>query len=280
LYCHRGNELIKIPKNWLRDDMLYRAIWSRGGNYWALETMGSLSGGGGGGVTSHTALDDLDIANQHDINVLKNVGVTTSSSLFIHDSKVEGTNGKNLFMGIDVAKDIATQPHDIGATGSYNTALGYTSLTSITKGRQNTALGYSTLEDLTTGNDNTALGYMALSNVTRGKNNTALGSRAGRVSAEISGCVFLGFQAGENETDSSKLHIANNPVESLIEGNFSSRWVKVNGTLQFQLPNVETPASASLAGMMRYRETTTNSYIEVCMKTGATTYQWLALAPK
>ena len=308
LYCYKGKELVKIPTDWLRTDMLYVAIWSKGGGYWSLRTMGSLVSGGGGGTVYHDSLLNLDVANQHEINVIKNVDITTSTGLFLHDSKITGTDGKNLFMGIDVAKDLSSQPADTGTVGSYNLAFGNEALSNVTTGNNNVALGANALKLATTsqstiaiganslakmtgGGYSVAIGYLSLnsninkySNVaigyrslekTTGSNNTAIGSKAGNKGTGTSNCVFIGNSAGENETNSSKLHIANNPTESLIEGDFDNNWIVVKGTIKFQLPTVDDTASADNVGMMRYRIDGSNSYVDVCMQTGSSVYEWI-----
>jgi hypothetical protein len=59
--------------------------------------------------------------------------------------------------------------------------------------------------------------------------------------------VFLGYQAGQNETNSDRLYIDNtNTTTPLIYGEFDNNRVKING--DFQL-TTKTPASASAAGI-------------------------------
>jgi hypothetical protein len=77
------------------------------------------------------------------------------------------------------------------SSGSGNTALGYTSLYSITTGVENTAVGHHTLQ-ANTGNYNTALGYNAGSSVTSGFNLTLLGIDANPTSPTASNQITLG----------------------------------------------------------------------------------------
>jgi hypothetical protein len=147
-------------------------------------------------------------------------------------------------------------------TGSYNTGIGYQSGYSLTTGQYNVLSGYQAGYGLTTGEGNVFIGRG-----TGDSNNTsfctAIGNYAGRYatglrstyvgaySGEIhtgatcvyvgayagqntttgAGNVFLGYQAGKNETASNKLHIANNSTESLIEGDFSAKTLNINGAL-------------------------------------------------
>lgn len=57
-----------------------------------------------------------------------------------------------------------------------------------------------------------------------------VGQNAGK-SCLASGSVFIGNNAGKNETEANKLHIANNESESLVEGDFSTRELQVNGSV-------------------------------------------------
>ncbi len=153
-------------------------------------------------------------------------------------------------------------------TGHLNTALGYQALYSNVIGDGNLALGYSTLYN-NTGSGNIAIGSQTLySSVTGASNanignssgyhnntgcynvglghgtlfynedgsqNTAVGYHAGygQTGDDISGCVFLGYSAGENNTADNKLFIDNsNTSTPLIGGDFSTDQVDINGTLK------------------------------------------------
>ncbi len=60
-------------------------------------------------------------------------------------------------------------------TASYNTGVGYNSLSSLTTGFANTAVGNSSLDDNNTGNSNTAIGWGAMGSNTGGSGNIAIG---------------------------------------------------------------------------------------------------------
>lgn len=106
----------------------------------------------------------------HDFNYGNNGTVTTSGgNTFI------GIGAGNLTMG-----STATQSYH----SSYNTGIGYQSLSSNTTGCQNTANGYASFYFNTTGNNNTANGYASLYYNTIGSNNTALGYISGRYIAD------------------------------------------------------------------------------------------------
>jgi hypothetical protein len=90
------------------------------------------------------------------------------------------------------------------STGSYNTAVGYRSLTANTTGNYNTALGQSTLLGNTTGSFNTALGHSTLVGNTTGSNNTAIG-RLALYSNTASNNVAVGFEAGYSNTSGENI---------------------------------------------------------------------------
>lgn len=76
----------------------------------------------------------------------------------------------------------------------YNTAVGYESLKSITKGNGNTAVGYSALSAATIGEDNIAIGFNVLASLTSGGNNIAIGTRAGQFVSTASENTIIGWQ--------------------------------------------------------------------------------------
>lgn len=114
-------------------------------------------------------------------------------------------------------------------TGTNNTGLGFSALTSLTSGIQNVALGQTALNSLTTGGTNTSLGYNSLQANSTGSGNVALGTSAG---AKYTGsnAFFV-----NNVTESSS---ANDLAYSLLYGSFSGsaaslsgQQLTVNGTL-------------------------------------------------
>ena len=82
--------------------------------------------------------------------------------------------GLNVFVG---GAGNSTMTNGVGATSlaSYNTAVGYSSLSANTTGGNNAAVGYSSLYSNTTGYENTAVGYASLIANQTGSNNTAVG---------------------------------------------------------------------------------------------------------
>lgn len=81
--------------------------------------------------------------------------------------------GENTFLGINAGN--FTMSGINPENSSFNTGIGYRSLTSLTTGYNNTAVGHYSLYPNTTGEFNTAVGGASLSSNTTGDNNTAVG---------------------------------------------------------------------------------------------------------
>ena len=118
-------------------------------------------------------------------------------------------------------------------SGEHNTAIGRYALHSNTAS-QNVAIGSSALDQNTSGQHNTAVGRTALYSNTEGSQNTVVGADAGsNCGSSISGSVFLGYQAGKNESSSNKLYIENSESGSpLIYGEFDNDLVRINGDFE------------------------------------------------
>jgi hypothetical protein len=142
----------------------------------------------------------------------------TGSSVFLGEDSGAADNGTNNNVGVGVST------LEANISGSYNTAFGRASLFRNTSGSFNAAYGAESLFNSSTGNNNTANGYQALFNNTTGDYNTALGYRAG-FNANGTANVFIGNQAGYNETTSNKLYIENtnaSATNALLYGEFGA----------------------------------------------------------
>ena len=117
-------------------------------------------------------------------------------------------------------------------TGSSNTAVGMLALYSNNASSSNTAMGYQA-GYLITGGHNIAIGVNALYSNSAGNLNTAIGNFAGSTNNGNAN-VFLGYSAGQNETGSNKLYIANSNADAnnaLIYGEFDNQVLRINGNL-------------------------------------------------
>lgn len=92
---------------------------------------------------------------------------------FIHDYKSSGSEGNNTFIGVNSGNFTLGGTHS--SEGSYNTAVGQLTLSSITTGNTNSAFGTTALYNNTTGNGNSAFGSSSLAANTTGNVNSAFG---------------------------------------------------------------------------------------------------------
>lgn len=100
-------------------------------------------------------------------------------------------------------------------TGAYNTSFGYNTLLANTSGYGNVAAGYESMPANTTGLDNTATGLWSLKTNTTGNHNTAFGRESGGAAAvDIDNCVYVGYQAGINNTQSNIVAIGYQALEN------------------------------------------------------------------
>jgi hypothetical protein len=155
-------------------------------------------------------------------------GKTTGYSIYFGTdagSTDDGSNNSNVAIGHEAMKTTIA--------GDKNAAFGYQALMFDTTGSKNTAIGYRALKFNISGNNNTAIGFNANLYNREGSTNTIIGSEAGRGSTlhDKSGNVYIGYQAGYNDTTDNKLYIENSNADSanaLIYGNFSDDLLALN----------------------------------------------------
>jgi hypothetical protein len=88
--------------------------------------------------------------------------------------------------------------------------------------------------------------------------------------------------------DTNTLHILNFRPVFLAEGGTGgeSLWeddpydpygisITSKYKIKAQISDVDNTASENNVGMLRYREESSNSYVDMCMKTGSSTYTWV-----
>jgi hypothetical protein len=115
--------------------------------------------------------------------------------------------------------------------GYENTAIGERSMESNVDGYANVAIGDGSLAANSHAVGNVAIGEGALGSGITGVDNTALGYAAGLLATGLRN-VFIGKEAGKNETGNDKLYIANSSTATpLIGGDFSTAVLTINGEL-------------------------------------------------
>jgi hypothetical protein len=113
-------------------------------------------------------------------------------------------------------------------------------------GGQNIALGEESGLALRHGIDNTLVGWATGTSIIDGNGNVIIGSGVdGSSTYNGDRSVFIGAEAGNQETNSSRLYIDNsNTTTPLIFGRFDTNALTINGTLT-TTGLVQTPASAT-----------------------------------
>jgi hypothetical protein len=111
---------------------------------------------------------------------------------FLHTYYVSGTDGYNTFLGINAGNFsmYGTSYNE----ASYNTAVGYMSLYSLTTGHGNSAFGLYSLSSNSTGYYNCAYGVSSLGSNNSGNRNSAFGHRS--LSSNTTGVLNSAFGVG------------------------------------------------------------------------------------
>ncbi|MCX6751319.1 MAG: hypothetical protein NT161_00930 [Candidatus Nomurabacteria bacterium] len=160
-----------------------------------------------GANTFGTGTGAVTLNGQTEIKKNLTIPVTTGSTVgviysgadrFIHTYAKTGSEGQNTFVGVNAGNFTMGPPTGGDPTdmGSFNTAIGYQSLTSNTTGAYNSALGFRALAGNTEGNFNSAVGYLTMNDNTTGSSNSTLGYSALQYNTTGSYNVALGYLAG------------------------------------------------------------------------------------
>ena len=185
----------------------------------------------------------------------------------------------------------------------YNTGVGF-NVGNLFKGDHSVALGFGALNSNWIGEQNTAIGQQAMSEgigTEKVSYNTAIGSNALRLANQPFGNIVIGRSAGvrmsgknnviignwvagsqlysqafnssnklmiHNHTFDSSGNLPNSPVgiNTLIYGDFSERWLRVNGKFQIN-PTYISIADSSYSKILVYNPTTgetgTRDYVNI-----------------
>ncbi|GIK59981.1 MAG: hypothetical protein HND39_04270 [Ignavibacteriota bacterium] len=172
----------------------------------------------GGNFKIKDATTDFFILNQSNgtITLPLQLGSSQQSAIFkgsnrfLHTYFGAGTNGNNLFLGIDAGNftmggvnsndgsyNSGVGPRSLfyNSTGSRNSAFGFQSLYYNTTGTDNSAFGLNSLLFNTSGNGNSAFGRASLYSNTTGINNTAIGFGALNSNDAGNNATAIGYNA-------------------------------------------------------------------------------------
>ncbi len=159
-------------------------------------------------------------------------------------NNTEGRN--NVFLGVNSGQEntigifntfTGNSSGKSNINGNYNTFLGTNAGYNNTSGESNTYIGIDAGVNIHTGNNNVSIGSFSMGgglyeSSGTGNNNVYIGSETAYYNKNGSGNVFLGYQAGKNETGSNKLYISNSLTSApLIYGDFSTNKVTINDVL-------------------------------------------------
>lgn len=142
-------------------------------------------------------------------------------------------------------------------TSNYNNAFGDGSLYMNTIGFFNNAIGCQTLYNNTTGQCNSAFGHNTGKGITTGSNNTIIGANVVGLPGNLSNNIIIATGDG------------------IARATYDGYNWKLSGSTQ--VGNNSTYASSSNVGAIRYRSDSNNSYCEMVMQTGASTYAWVVI---
>ena len=132
-------------------------------------------------------LRNLELGNQDNSN--QSIGLITKNGIrFIHNYRSPGTDGYNTFIGLYAGN--FPNVSGLSRYASYNTAVGFGSLATLTLGYSNSAMGWGSLTSTTDGYNNSAFGDGSLYSNTTGFSNSAFGYHA----------LFLNNSGSENSS--------------------------------------------------------------------------------
>lgn len=132
-----------------------------------------------------------------------------------------GGGGGN-FVGGEQAGDALT-------TGFGDVLIGYKAGNLLTDDHENTFVGYKSGEAALAVENATGVGAWTLQDADGAHRSVAIGKFAGSAATGVD-CLYLGYQAGQYNTDDDKLFIENDN-HLLIEGDFANQWTTVHGDL-------------------------------------------------
>ena len=153
------------------------------------------------------------------------------NSIVVDNSHTDANN--NVSVGEKALEDATLGP---------NTAMGVSSLGSLTTGKFNTAVGYASMSMATTGNNNTAVGHQSLQASEGGSENTGVGTKAVS-NSRGNGNTGFGYYAGSYNSsgnyNTAVGHSADMTQRSLTNATAIGYNAKVNASNKIQLGNAD-----------------------------------------
>lgn len=138
---------------------------------------------------------------------------------FLHNYHGTNADGYNFFAGVNSGNFTSDGDAD-SQKGSYNAAIGYSTLSALTLGKYNMAMGACALQDLTSGYQNVGIGAFSGTDLTTGHSNTFVGSRSGFVATTGAANVGIGeYSLGHLTTSWSNNFVGYYSGSALATGN-------------------------------------------------------------
>lgn len=203
------------------------------------------------------------------------------------------TQGIAIGYGASAGSDAVAIGVNASADDPKSVAIGYGARSGTAAGQDGVSIGKEAGGDQSdTAAYNTFVGALAGKAITGGDYNTVIGGYS-YPDNDVSQCIYVGFGAGIDETANSQFVVGQatdtlNPVK-IIRGDFVSTFISigshvakskldVNGGVK--IADDSDAASADKVGTMRYRTSGNNSYFEICMQDGASSYVWAEVLKK
>lgn len=155
-----------------------------------------------------------------------------------------GSSGADATNNVAIGTDALRLARSTGTGGTNNVGIGAFAMDGLTTGIDNISIGSFALDAITTGQYNTAIGTQAGLNVSGGSNNIFIGRGAGRANAggnnvmigstsgwssNVTGALYMGYEAGFNETNNYRLYIETSSSSTpLIGGHFDNNLIGIN----------------------------------------------------
>ena len=150
-----------------------------------------------------------------DNNILSNLSINNIEECTINLSK------KNMFIGINIAKNNIINDNNTDYRGTRNTAFGIDAFVENTTGKNNTCFGSDTLIKNKNGNYNSAFGYNSLKKVISGNNNIGVGYNSGNLITNGNNNICIGNNTNVSNNKGENQIIIGNNINSKINNSIT-----------------------------------------------------------
>jgi len=207
---------------------------------------------------------------------------TTNDIIFVDGERALLANTMNTSLGISALESVTVPSYGNSVlgfeagknltTGNANTLVGITAGRTLTTGGSCTFIG-AVAGYFATGNHNVLIGAYAGYGITSGITNTFVGNGTG-FTYNVSGCVFLGYNAGRSESGNNKLYISNTDTNNpLIYGDFSTFRVGLGTTSPNANLSIENRNSTNIGFSIRAAASQSANLLQATDNPGTTIFE-------